>query len=118
MIANLFEDLETSTDHIIVFLDNLISRNNFCEIRLSDFSFQNKSHPGFMIKELFEETLYKEFQDYHIIATNASKSQSFTSNEGISSLHSFIYRIHSINYTATAEGLAIRQTLVELSVTE
>ncbi|GBN02757.1 hypothetical protein AVEN_157054-1 [Araneus ventricosus] len=32
MIANLFTDLDTSTDHIIAFPGTLISRNNFCEI--------------------------------------------------------------------------------------
>ncbi|GBM99478.1 hypothetical protein AVEN_152240-1 [Araneus ventricosus] len=48
MIANLFTDLDTSTDHIIAFPDTLISRNNFCEIHLSDFSFQNKAHPVFL----------------------------------------------------------------------
>ncbi|GBL84685.1 putative RNA-directed DNA polymerase from transposon BS [Araneus ventricosus] len=74
MLANLFTELDTSTDHIIAFPHTLISRNNFCEIFLSDFSFQNKAHPAFLIKDLFEEVVYKEFQDYHITATDASKS--------------------------------------------
>ncbi|GBL84235.1 hypothetical protein AVEN_118630-1 [Araneus ventricosus] len=118
MIANLFTDLDTSTDHIIAFPDTLILRNNFCEIFLSDFSFQNKAHPAFLIKDLFEEVVYKEFQDYHIIATDASKSHSFTSIAGISNLQSFVYRIHPINSIFTAEALAICQALDELSVTD
>ncbi|GBL93900.1 hypothetical protein AVEN_153656-1 [Araneus ventricosus] len=118
MFSNLFTDLDTSTDHIIAFPDTLISRNNFCEIFLSDFSFQNKAHPAFLIKDLFEEVVYKEFQDFHIIATDASKSHSFTSIAGISNLQSFVYRIHPINSIFTAEALAICQALDELSVTD
>ncbi|GBN82022.1 hypothetical protein AVEN_138890-1 [Araneus ventricosus] len=122
MIANLFMDLDTSsgssTDHIIAFPDTLISRNNFYEIHISDFSFQNKAHPVFLIKDLFEEVVYKEFHDYHIIATDASKSHSFTSIAGISNLQSFVYRIHPINSIFTAEALAICQALDELSVTD
>ncbi|GBN04236.1 hypothetical protein AVEN_190694-1 [Araneus ventricosus] len=79
LITNLFTDLDTSTDHIIAFPDTLFSRNNFCEIHLSDFSFQNKVHPLFLIKDLFEEAVSEEFYDYRIIATDASKSHSFTS---------------------------------------
>ncbi|GBM38524.1 hypothetical protein AVEN_110199-1 [Araneus ventricosus] len=61
LIANLFTDLDTSTDHIITLPDTLFSRNNFCEIHLSDFSFQNKAHPGFLIKDLFEEAVSEKF---------------------------------------------------------
>ncbi|GBN67466.1 hypothetical protein AVEN_99351-1 [Araneus ventricosus] len=118
MLANLFTELDTSTDRIIAFPDTLISRSNFCEIFLSDFSFQNKAHPAFLIKDLFEEVVYKEFQDYHIIATDASKSHSFTSIAGISNLQPFVYRIHPINSIFTAEALAICQALDELSVTD
>ncbi|GBM99169.1 hypothetical protein AVEN_264244-1 [Araneus ventricosus] len=118
MLANLFTELDTSTDHIITFPDTLISRSNFCEIFLSDFSFQNKAHPAFLIKGLFEEVVYTEFQDYHIIATDASKSHSFTSIAGISNLQSFVYRFHPINSIFTAEALAICQALDELSVTD
>ncbi|GBL77218.1 hypothetical protein AVEN_12826-1 [Araneus ventricosus] len=118
MIANLFADLDTSTDHIIAFPDTLIPRNNFCEIHLSDFSFQNKAHPVFLIKDLFEEVVYKEFHDYHIIATDASKSHSLTSIADISNLQSFVYTIHSINSIFTTEALAICQALDELSVTD
>ncbi|GBN28226.1 RNA-directed DNA polymerase from mobile element jockey [Araneus ventricosus] len=118
MLTTLFTELDTSTDHIIAFPDTLISRSNFCEIFLSDFSFQNKAHPAFLIKDLFEEVVYKEFQDYHIIATDASKSHSFTSIAGISNLQSFVYRIHPINSIFTAEALAICQALDELSVTD
>ncbi|GBO38763.1 hypothetical protein AVEN_252275-1 [Araneus ventricosus] len=118
MIANLLADLDTFSDHIIAFPDTLISRNNFCEIFLSDFSFQNKAHPAFLIKGLFEEVVYEEFQDYHIIATDASKSHSLTSIAGISNLQSFVYRIHPINSIFTAEALAIWQALDELSVTD
>ncbi|GBM50738.1 hypothetical protein AVEN_144163-1 [Araneus ventricosus] len=117
MIAKLLTDLDTSSDHIIAFPDTLISRNNFCEIFLSDFSFQNKAHPAFLIKDLFEEVVYKEFQDYHIIATDASKSHSFISIAGISNLQSFVYRIPP-NSIFTAEALAICQALDELSVTD
>ncbi|GBN92198.1 putative RNA-directed DNA polymerase from transposon BS [Araneus ventricosus] len=53
MLANLFTELDTSADHIIAFPDTLISRSNFCEIFLSDFSFQIKAHPAFLIKDLF-----------------------------------------------------------------
>ncbi|GBN97698.1 hypothetical protein AVEN_80734-1 [Araneus ventricosus] len=106
-MANLFADLETSTDHIIAFPDTLFYRNNFCEIHLSDFSFQDKVDPSFLIKDLFEEAVSKEFYDYHIIATDASKSHSFTSITGISNLQSFVYRIHPINSIFTAEALAI-----------
>ncbi|GBM60836.1 hypothetical protein AVEN_178994-1 [Araneus ventricosus] len=118
LIANLFADLDTSTDHIITFPDTLFSRNNFCEIHLSDFSFQNKAHPVFLIKDLFEEAVSKKFYDYHIIATHASKSHSFTSIVGISNLQSFVYRIHPINSIFMAEALAICQALDELSVTD
>ncbi|GBN79616.1 hypothetical protein AVEN_160624-1 [Araneus ventricosus] len=118
LIANLFADLDTSTDHIIAFPDTLISRNNFCKIHFSDFSFQNKTHPVFLIKDLFEEAESREFHDCHIIATDASKSHSFTSIAGISSLHSFVYTIHPINSIFTAEALAICQALDELSVTD
>ncbi|GBM35604.1 hypothetical protein AVEN_183028-1, partial [Araneus ventricosus] len=118
MFANLFTELDTSTDHIIAFPDTLISRSSFCEIFLSDFSFQNKAHPAFLIKDLFEEVVYKEFQDYHIIATDASKSHSFTSIAGISNLQSFVYRLHPINSIFTAEALAICHALDELSVTD
>ncbi|GBN62141.1 hypothetical protein AVEN_74381-1 [Araneus ventricosus] len=118
LIANLFADLDTSTDHIITFPDTLSSRNNFCEIHFSDFSFQNKAHPVFLIKDLFEEAVSKEFYDYHIIATDASKSHSFTSIADISNLQSFVYRIHPINSIFTAEALAICQALDELSVTD
>ncbi|GBM82099.1 putative RNA-directed DNA polymerase from transposon BS [Araneus ventricosus] len=90
-IVNLFADLDTSTDHVITFPDTLFFRNNFCEIHLSDFSFQNKAHPVFLIKDLFEEVVSKEFYDYHIIATDASKSHSFTSIAGVSNLHFFVY---------------------------
>ncbi|GBN48703.1 hypothetical protein AVEN_221634-1 [Araneus ventricosus] len=69
-------------------------------------------------EDLFEEVVYKEFQDYHIIATDASKSHSFTSIAGISNLQSFVYRIHPINSISTAEALAICQALDELSVTD
>ncbi|GBM50673.1 putative RNA-directed DNA polymerase from transposon BS [Araneus ventricosus] len=118
LMANLFADLDTSTDHIISFPDTLFSRNNVCEIHLSDFSFQNKDHPVFLIKDLFEEAVSNEFYDYHIIATDASKSRSFTSIAGISNLQSFVYRIHPINSIFTAEALAICQALDELSVTD
>ncbi|GBM97481.1 hypothetical protein AVEN_103892-1 [Araneus ventricosus] len=111
-------DLDTSTNHIITFPDTLFPRNNFCEIHLSDFSFQNKAHPVFLIKDLFEEAVSEKFYDYHIIATDASKSHSFTSIAGISNLHSFVYRIHPINSIFTAEALAICQALDELSVTD
>ncbi|GBO46334.1 hypothetical protein AVEN_201976-1 [Araneus ventricosus] len=112
MLANLFTELDTSTDHIIALPDTLSSRNNFCEIFFSDFSFQNKAHSAFLIKDLFEEVVYKEFQDYHITATDASKSHSFTSIAGISNLQSFVYRIHPINSIFTAGALAICQILV------
>ncbi|GBO30336.1 hypothetical protein AVEN_270404-1 [Araneus ventricosus] len=119
LMANLFADLDTSTDHIIAFPDTLFSRNNVCEIHLSDFSFQKKAHPVFLIKDLFEPltsfAVSKEFYDYHIIATDASKSHSFT---GISNLQYFVYRIHPINSIFTAEALAICQVLDELSVTD
>ncbi|GBL61856.1 hypothetical protein AVEN_449-1 [Araneus ventricosus] len=118
LMANLFADLDTSTDHIISFPDTLFSRNNVSEIHLSDFSFQNKDHPVFLIKDLFEEAVSKEFYDYHIIATVTYKSYSFTSIVGISSLQSFVYRIHPINFICTAEALAICQALDELSVTD
>ncbi|GBN37514.1 hypothetical protein AVEN_14691-1 [Araneus ventricosus] len=55
--------------------------------------------------DLFEEAVSKEFHDYHIIATDASNS--FTSIAGISSLQSFVYRLHSINSIFTAEALSI-----------
>ncbi|GBN48747.1 hypothetical protein AVEN_254228-1 [Araneus ventricosus] len=83
--------------------------------RQSSVSFQNKARPAFLIKDLFEEVVYKEFQDYHIIVTDASKSHSFTSIAGISNLQSFVYRIHPINSIFTAEALAICQALDELS---
>ncbi|GBM47089.1 hypothetical protein AVEN_166726-1 [Araneus ventricosus] len=118
LIAKLLADLDTSTDHIIAFPDTLFSRNNFCEIHLSDFSFQNKAHPVFLIKDLFEEAVSKEFYAYHIIATDASKSHSFTSIAGISNLQSFVYRIHPINSILTAEALAICQAFDEFSVTD
>ncbi|GBM88828.1 hypothetical protein AVEN_121321-1 [Araneus ventricosus] len=114
----LIADLDTSIDHIIAFPDTLFSQNNFWEIHLSDFSFQNKAHPVFLIKDLFEEAVSKEFYDYHTIATDASKSHSFTSIAGISNLQSFVYRIYPINSIFTAEALAICQALDELSVTD
>ncbi|GBL82640.1 hypothetical protein AVEN_263714-1 [Araneus ventricosus] len=114
LIANLFADLDSSPDHIISFPDPLISRNKFCEIHPSDFSFQNKAYAVFMIKDLVEETVYKYFQDYHIIATDASKSHILSLITGISSLHSFVYRIPPINSIFTAEALAICQALDEL----
>ncbi|GBM66645.1 hypothetical protein AVEN_193258-1 [Araneus ventricosus] len=117
-MANLFADLDTSTDHIIAFPDTLFSRNNFCEIHLSDFSFQNKAPPVFLIKDLFEEAVSKEFYDYRIIAMDASKSHYFTSIAGTSNLQSFVYRIHPINSIFTAEAFAICQALDELSVTD
>ncbi|GBL92956.1 hypothetical protein AVEN_54606-1 [Araneus ventricosus] len=54
-----------------------------------------------------EETISGEFQDYFIIATDASKSQFYTSIAGISNLRSFSFRIHTINSIFTAEALAI-----------
>ncbi|GBN80568.1 hypothetical protein AVEN_131154-1 [Araneus ventricosus] len=69
-----------------------------------------------MIKALFEETISEEFQDYFIIATDASKSQFYTSTAGTSNLRSFSFRIHPINSIFTAEALAICQAIDDLSV--
>ncbi|GBL79635.1 hypothetical protein AVEN_18188-1 [Araneus ventricosus] len=69
-----------------------------------------------MIKALFEETISEEFQDYFIIATDASKSQFYTSIAGTSNLRSFSFRIHPINSIFTAEAFAICQAIDDLSV--
>ncbi|GBM22408.1 hypothetical protein AVEN_221481-1 [Araneus ventricosus] len=69
-----------------------------------------------MIKAFFEETISGEFQDYFIIATDASKSHIYTSIAGTLNLRSFSFRIHPINSIFTAEALAICQAIDDLSV--
>ncbi|GBN76334.1 hypothetical protein AVEN_237801-1 [Araneus ventricosus] len=76
----------------------------------------NKAQPTFMIKDLFEETISEEFQDYFIIATDASKSHIYTSIAGTSNLRLYPFRIHPINSIFTAEALAICQAINDLSV--
>ncbi|GBM20068.1 hypothetical protein AVEN_268397-1 [Araneus ventricosus] len=72
----------------------------------------DKAQPPFMIKAHFEETISEEFQDYFIIATDASKSHIYTSIAGTSDLRSFSFRIHPINSIFTAEALATCEAIV------
>ncbi|GBO26491.1 hypothetical protein AVEN_272566-1 [Araneus ventricosus] len=106
-----------TSDHIIT-LPNILDvlHKDICEIHLASFGFQDKAQPTFMIKALFEETISEEFQDYFIIATDASKSHIYTSIAGTSNLRSFPFRIHPINSIFTAEALAIFQAIDDLSV--
>ncbi|GBM11288.1 hypothetical protein AVEN_13537-1 [Araneus ventricosus] len=102
----------------IITLPNILDvlHNDICEIHLTSFGFQDKAQPTSMIKALFEETISEEFQDYFIIATDASKSQFYTSIAGNSNLRSFSFRIHPIDSIFTAEALAICQAIDDLSV--
>ncbi|GBL97417.1 hypothetical protein AVEN_170523-1 [Araneus ventricosus] len=79
--------LNITSDQIIT-LPNILDvlHNDICEIHLTSFGFQDKAQPTFMIKALFEETMSEEFQDYFIIATDASKSHIYTSIAGTSNL--------------------------------
>ncbi|GBM16836.1 hypothetical protein AVEN_9415-1 [Araneus ventricosus] len=115
--AGLFTDLNITFDQTIT-LPNILDvlHNDICEIHLTSFGFQDKAQPTSMIKALFEETISEEFQDYFIIATDASKSQFYTSIVGTSNLRSFSFRIHPINSIFTAEALAICQAIDDLSV--
>ncbi|GBN59750.1 hypothetical protein AVEN_217763-1 [Araneus ventricosus] len=115
--AGLFADLNITFDQIIT-LPNILDvpHNDICEIHLTSFGFQDKAQPTALIKALFEETISEEFQDYFIIATDASKSQFYTSLAGTSNLRSFSFRIHPINSIFTTEALAICQAIDDLSV--
>ncbi|GBO13865.1 hypothetical protein AVEN_33857-1 [Araneus ventricosus] len=114
--AGLLADLNITSDHIMT-LPNILDvlHNDICEIHLTSFGFQDKAQPTFMIKALFEETISEEFQDYFIIATDASKSHIYPSIAGTSNLRSFSFRIHPINSIFTAEALAIWQAIDDLS---
>ncbi|GBL74411.1 hypothetical protein AVEN_235370-1 [Araneus ventricosus] len=110
-------DLNITFDQIIT-LTNILDalHNDICEIHLASFDFQDKAQPTSMIKELFEETISEEFQDYFIIATDASKSHFYTSIARTSNLRSFSFRIHPINSIFTSEALAVCQAIDDLSV--
>ncbi|GBN90193.1 hypothetical protein AVEN_192818-1 [Araneus ventricosus] len=73
-----------------------VLHNDICEIRLSSFGFQDKAQPTSMIEALFEETISREFQDYFIIAADASKSHLYTSIAGTSNLRSLFGSTRSI----------------------
>ncbi|GBM66732.1 hypothetical protein AVEN_89446-1 [Araneus ventricosus] len=96
--VRLLADLNITSDQIIT-LPNLVYalHNNICEIHLTSFGFQDEAQPTSMIKALFEETISEEFQDYFIIATDASKSHLYTSIVGTSNLRLFCFRFHPIN---------------------
>ncbi|GBN01372.1 hypothetical protein AVEN_117287-1 [Araneus ventricosus] len=115
--GGLLADLNITSDQIIT-LPNILDvlHNDICEIHLTSFGFQDKAQPTFMIKALFEETISEEFQDYFIIATDASKSHTYTSIAGTSNLRSFSFRIHTIISIFTAEALTICQAIDDLSV--
>ncbi|GBM16746.1 hypothetical protein AVEN_9345-1 [Araneus ventricosus] len=115
--AGLLADFNITSDQIIT-LSNILDvlHNDICEIHLTSLGFQDQAQPTSMIKALFEETISKEFQDYFIISTDASKSHFYTSIAGISNLRSFSFRIHPINSIFSAEALAIRQAIDDLSV--
>ncbi|GBL87612.1 hypothetical protein AVEN_165213-1 [Araneus ventricosus] len=115
--AGLLADLNTTFDQIIT-LPNILDvlHKDICEIHLASFGFQDKAQPTSMIKTLFKETISEEFQDYFIIATDASKSNFYTSKAGTSNPRSFSFRIHPINSIFTAEALAIWQAIDDLSV--
>ncbi|GFS85274.1 putative RNA-directed DNA polymerase from transposon X-element [Trichonephila clavipes] len=58
----------------------------------------------------------RNFQDFYIIATDASKNEQITSIAGITANSHFAYRINHNNSIFTAEALAICQALDDLSI--
>ncbi|GBM52891.1 hypothetical protein AVEN_162387-1 [Araneus ventricosus] len=115
--AGLLADLNITFDQIITLPRILdVLHNDICEIHLASFGFQDKVQPTSMIKALFEENISQEFQDYFIIATDASKSHLYTSIAGTSNIGSFSFRIHPINSILTAEALAICQAIDDLLI--
>ncbi|GFW59131.1 uncharacterized protein TNCV_2780621 [Trichonephila clavipes] len=76
----------------------------------------DKSLPVQIIRGLFDETVNRNFQDFYIIATDASKNEQITSIAGITANSYFAYRINHNNSIFTAEALAICQALDDLSI--
>ncbi|GFV97739.1 uncharacterized protein TNCV_2313241 [Trichonephila clavipes] len=75
---------------------------------------QDKSLPVQIIRSLFDETVNRNFQDFYIIATDASKNEQITSIAGIMANSHFAYRINHNNSIFIAEALAICQALDDL----
>ncbi|GBN37010.1 hypothetical protein AVEN_74994-1 [Araneus ventricosus] len=65
---------------------------------------------------MFKETLRNDFNQYFIIATDASKSQKITSIAGDFEFSSFAFRIHHTNSILSAEALAICQAIDNLAI--
>ncbi|GBN32137.1 hypothetical protein AVEN_192419-1 [Araneus ventricosus] len=63
---------------------------------------------------MFNETLRNDFNQYFIIATDASKSQKITSIAGVSEFSSFAFRIHHTNSIFTA----ICQAIDDLAISD
>ncbi|GFU89935.1 RNase H domain-containing protein, partial [Trichonephila clavipes] len=76
----------------------------------------DKSLPVQIIRGLFDETVNRNFQDFYIIAADASKNEQITSIAGITANSHFAYRINHNNSIFTAEALAICQALDDLSI--
>ncbi|GFS86619.1 putative RNA-directed DNA polymerase from transposon BS [Trichonephila clavipes] len=79
-------------------------------------SCKDKSLPVQIIRSLFDETVNRNFQDFYIIATDASKNEQITSIAGITANSYFAYRINHNNSIFTVEALAICQALDDLSI--
>ncbi|GFV28358.1 transposable element Tcb1 transposase [Trichonephila clavipes] len=84
--------------------------------QLLDNVVQREKLPIQAIRGLFEETVEHDFQNFHIMATDASKNDQIASTAGITENLSFTYRINHNNSIFTAEALAICQALDDLTV--
>ncbi|GFS91730.1 putative RNA-directed DNA polymerase from transposon X-element [Trichonephila clavipes] len=87
-----------------------------CKIYVNNFKFQDKNLPIQSIRGLFDETIKLDFQDFYIIATDASKNEYITSIAGVAENLSFAYRINHNNSIFTADALAICQAIDDLAV--
>ncbi|GFX36727.1 putative RNA-directed DNA polymerase from transposon X-element [Trichonephila clavipes] len=87
-----------------------------CKIYVNNFKFQDKNLPIQTIRGLFDETIEHDFQDFYIIATDASKNEYITSIAGVTENISFAYRINHNKSIFTAEALAICQAIDDLTV--
>ncbi|GBL80044.1 hypothetical protein AVEN_29058-1 [Araneus ventricosus] len=77
-------DLSTSPNQIITLPKAPAFQCEICDIHTSDLGFQNKAQLTALIEGLFNDFISNNFEDYFIIATDASKSLAQTSIAGIS----------------------------------
>ncbi|GFV89421.1 putative RNA-directed DNA polymerase from transposon BS [Trichonephila clavipes] len=115
-IVGILQSLNVNSNQIIT-IPRISSFSFFpCKIYTNNFKFQEKKLPIQAIRGLFEETVEHDFQNFHMIATDASKNDQITPIAAITENISFAYRINHNNSTFSAEDLAICQALDNLTV--